>query len=128
MSLLIALATAAAIAGSPPAAAPETDEAARAARAARLAGLPAADRDIQVGLWRALETDPKRVVCASHIATGTKMPRQTCGSLQEWFDARTPGEIAERMPPSQLVEEIKVQRRKVLRRQGQRASRSGDPR
>lgn len=115
MSFLIALAAGAAIAAAQPSPTPSAPAGADpAARAARLAALPSADRDIDAGLWRALEIAPDRVVCASRTPTGTKMPRQTCGSLRSWFASRRVAEIRERRAPWQLIEEIKEQRKKVL--------------
>ena len=113
MPLLLAFTSAALLAGAAPQP-PQVSDAA-AARAAQLAALPAADLDIHKGLHRALELDPERVVCATRIRTGSKIPRSTCGSLRRWFDSRTPAEISNGDAPWQLVEEIKEQRRKALR-------------
>lgn len=116
MSLLVAFAAAGLLGGAEPGAAstaaPSPDQ--TAARAARLAALPAADLDIHNGLHRALELDPERLVCATRLRTGSKIPRSTCGSLRRWFDSRTPAEISNGDAPWQLVEEIKEQRRKVV--------------
>ncbi|MDP8916863.1 MAG: hypothetical protein M3M95_06640 [Pseudomonadota bacterium] len=114
MSFLIALAATAVLGGAEPATAPTLSPDAAAARAARLTALPASDFDIHAGLHRALELDPERVVCATRLRTGSKIPRSTCGSLRRWFDSRTPAEIADGDAPWQLVEEIKEQRRKAM--------------
>lgn len=114
MSWIIALAAAAAAASGPAPSAATDAQPAKADRTAALAKLPAADVDIERALWRALEADPERIVCSSRVATGSHQQRQTCGSLQRWFDARTPGEIAAKRAPWQLIEEIKEQRKKAL--------------
>jgi hypothetical protein len=117
MSLLIALAAAAALGGSGPAPATPTsspDDA--AARAARLAELPATDQDIEVGLWRALEANPERVVCSIRTHTGSRQARTSCATLKNWFANRLPREIQKGDAPWQLVEEIKDQRKKAMAR------------
>ena len=63
-----------------------------------------------------LERDPERVLCSVRVGTGSRQPRTTCSSIQRWFNARRPDEIAEGKAPWQLVEEIKEQRRKALMR------------
>lgn len=115
ISTLIAL-TAASL--PPPTAATTALQAAE--RAAKLAALPASDRDIHAGLWRALEIDPGRVVCSVRIPTGTRVPRTSCGELRAWFENRRPREINDGEAPWQLVEEIKERRRKALMKLGAR--------
>ena len=114
MSWIIAAAAAAAAASGPPPSTAAEPQPAKSDRAAALAQLPAADLDIEKALWRALESNPERVVCSARVETGSRQQQQTCGSLRRWFDARTPGEVADKRAPWQLIEEIKEQRRKAL--------------
>jgi hypothetical protein len=70
-----------------------------------------ADIQIEQALFKLLETDPQRVVCTRRAPTGTRVPRVTCGSVERWFGARTPEDVADERAPWQLVEQIKFNRR-----------------
>ncbi len=76
-----------------------------------------ADVVIEKALFRLLETDPQRVVCTRRAPTGTRVPRVTCGSVERWFDARTPEDKLEERAPWQLVEQIKINRHKRAAKQ-----------
>ena len=87
-------------------------------RARAMAALPASDLDIQRGLMAAYQANPNKNVCVNRTMTGSRQPRQVCGTLASWFENRLPGEVARNEPPFQLVEGIKEQRRKTLARGG----------
>jgi hypothetical protein len=74
------------------------------------------DTRIEQELFKALKANPEQVVCAVPRGTGTRMPQPVCGSLQRWFNARTPAEISRDRAPWQLVEEVKKNKRKVSSR------------
>jgi len=77
------------------------------------------DQVIEAQLFKLLESDPERVVCAEPPRTGTRLPQPVCGSLRRWFDARTPAEVIKNRAPWALVEEIKKNKRKAsARRRG----------
>lgn len=78
-----------------------------------LLALPSADEDIRRALFQSHAQEPDRRVCTVQILVGSRQPRRTCGTLREWFAARTPSQVAAEEAPWQLVEEIKKQRRKV---------------
>ena len=80
------------------------------------AGLTPADlTDVRIEqeLVKAWKANPEQVVCAVPRKTGTRLPQPVCGTLQVWFDARTPEELFQERAPWQLVEEIKKNKRKV---------------
>ncbi|MBW3560230.1 MAG: hypothetical protein KY446_04785 [Proteobacteria bacterium] len=88
------------------------------ARTQALTALPSSDLDIQRALWAAYQTTPNKSVCVNRTLTGSRQPRQVCGTLDQWFRARTPSEVSRNEPPFQLVEGIKDQRRKAMVRGG----------
>ena len=71
------------------------------------------DAKIEKGLFQLLETQPQRVVCAQWAKTGTRLVTPVCGTVERWFNAREPGEIAAGRAPWALVEEIKRNKRKA---------------
>lgn len=97
-------------------------------RTQSLAALPASDLDIRRALLAAHQATPEKSVCVTRTLTGSKQPRQICGTLARWFAARSAGEVAQGHPPSQLVEGIKEERRKAMMRDraaGARTNRGG---
>ena len=74
---------------------------------------PLTDRTIETQLFQLLETQPERVVCASPPQTGTRLPKPVCGSVERWFNARKPEDVAANRAPWQLIEEIKKNKRKA---------------
>jgi hypothetical protein len=76
----------------------------------------ASDRDIEQALFKLLEDDPERVVCAHGARTGTRMAKPVCGTVRRWFNARHPGDVAANRAPWQLVGQIKKARNQVERR------------
>ena len=74
------------------------------------------DKVIEDQLFALLESQPDRVVCAVPKKTGSRMPKPVCGTVERWFNARTPAEIAAGKPPWRLMDEIRKNRRKVDRR------------
>ena len=87
------------------------------AQAAEAPAQRATDREIEEALFRLLEQDPERVVCAYPPQTGTRMPRAVCGSVARWFGARHPDDVAARRAPWQLVDQIKKGRREWQQKQ-----------
>ncbi len=85
--------------------------------AKRAPPLRATDIEIEKALFQLLDTDPQRVVCTRRAPTGTRVPRVTCGSVERWFNARTPEDKADKRAPWQLVDQIKINRQKRLARQ-----------
>ena len=71
------------------------------------------DAKIEKGLFQLLETQPQRVVCAQWAKTGTRLESPVCGSVERWFNAREPEDVAAGRAPWQLVEEIKRNKRKA---------------
>ena len=71
------------------------------------------DLRIEQELFRLWKEQPQRVVCAVPPKTGTRLPQPVCGSVERWFNARTPEAIAAGRAPWQLVAEIKKNKRKV---------------
>lgn len=74
------------------------------------------DKVIEDQLFQLLETQPDRVVCAVPRKTGSRMPKPVCGTVERWFNARTPAEIAAGKPPWRLMDEIRKNQRKIDRR------------
>lgn len=70
----------------------------------------ASDEEINRGLMQAFERDPNRRVCATYTPTGTQTPRSVCGTLSQWFNQRTSGEVRGRRAPHYLIEEVKERR------------------
>ena len=76
------------------------------------------DAKIEQGLFALLEKQPQRVVCAEWAKTGTRLATPVCGTVERWFNAREPADIAAGRAPWQLVEEIKRNKRKASGRRG----------
>ena len=74
------------------------------------------DRVIEDQLFQLWESQPERMVCAQPPATGTRMPKPVCGTLDRWFNARRPEDVVAKRAPWQLVEEIKKNKRKASAR------------
>jgi len=109
MSATLALALALSMNQAPEPAATPAD-AARVMPPASSAAWTASDEEINRGLIQAFERSPERRVCASYTVTGTRQPREVCGTLQSWFNSRTPGEVRRRRAPYYLIEEVKERR------------------
>ena len=97
----------------PGAGAPDAATPAPLVRSSTLLALPSADEDIRRALLQSHAQQPERRVCTLQVLTGSRQPRQICGTLREWFQQRTPAEVQADEAPWQLVEEIKRQRRKA---------------
>ena len=86
---------------------------AMAVSGAALAQSKVSDEQIEKALWQAYKAQPGRVVCVEQTNLGTRQPKSTCGTLEEWFSARDSGEMAQNRPQSKLVEQIKKNKRKA---------------
>ena len=111
--ILSAAAFALLLAGAPDAAQLQDRE---AAAAAREAADRSTDIEIEEALWRALETDPDRVVCTTQMILGSRQQKAACGTIQRWFDARQPSEVARKKAPWQLVEQVKKGRKEAMQK------------